>query len=110
MSAPIATPRAAETRDRIQLAFLELVGERGYTATALADVAAVVGVSKGAIHHHYGNKEALLAEAGHAYMGRRDHELAHAFANLDDPLEQIGADLSARSRSRIGFSPRSSAD
>jgi AcrR family transcriptional regulator len=70
-----------------------MVAERGYHETVINDVAGAVGVSKGTILHHFGNKDGLLAEAGVSYIQRRDVELAHSFRNLERPIDQFGASI-----------------
>jgi AcrR family transcriptional regulator len=86
---PAAVPLS--NRDKILEVFTEMVADRGYARAAIADVAAAVGVSKGTILHHFGNKEALLNEMGAAYIERRNVELAHALERLDEPVEQFSA-------------------
>jgi AcrR family transcriptional regulator len=83
--------RPATNRDKILEAFTRMVADRGYSRAAIGDVAAEVGVSKGTILHHFGNKEALLNEMGIAYIERRSVELSHALDRLDDPVDQLSA-------------------
>lgn len=86
---PDRTP--VTNRDKILETFTAMVSDRGYARAAIADVASSVGVSKGTILHHFGNKEALLNEMGVAYIERRDAELAHALAHLDEPVDRFSA-------------------
>ncbi|MFI6812001.1 TetR family transcriptional regulator [Nonomuraea sp. NPDC050328] len=51
-----------DTRSRILAAAQELFAERGYAATSLADIAAVVGLTKTAIAYHFHPKDRLAAE------------------------------------------------
>jgi AcrR family transcriptional regulator len=78
-------------REKILETFTEMVADRGYAGAAIAEVAAAVGVSKGTILHHFGNKAALLNEMGVTYIERRDVQLAHALERLDDPVDQFSA-------------------
>lgn len=92
MSPNAGTKQAGSiTRERILDVFVEMVADRGYHGAAINDVAEAVGVSKGTILHHFGNKDGLLSAAGVAYIQRRDVEIAHAFANLDRPVDQFAA-------------------
>ena len=57
-------PRIAShlpSAERILEAAARVLAERGATGLSMADVAAVAGVSKGLIHYHYRDKDALLA-------------------------------------------------
>jgi AcrR family transcriptional regulator len=56
--AAIATVPAAE---RILEAAARVLADQGATGLSMADVAAAAGVSKGLIHYHYRDKDALLA-------------------------------------------------
>lgn len=51
---------AAQTRDRILEQAGALFEENGYTATTLDDIAAPLGLTKGAIFYHFKNKKMLF--------------------------------------------------
>jgi AcrR family transcriptional regulator len=80
----IAGVTAAETRARLLSAGADIFAERGYDGTRVADIAAVAGVSNGALYTHFASKAELLVEALRAH-GRR--LLAEAFAA--DPEQPI---------------------
>jgi AcrR family transcriptional regulator len=80
----IAGVTAAETRARLLSAGADIFAERGYDGTRVADIAAVAGVSNGALYAHFASKAELLVEALRAH-GRR--LLAEAFAA--DPEQSI---------------------
>lgn len=90
---PVATE--ASLRDRILDAAHDLVLDRGFSATSVADVLAEVGASKGAFFHHFPSKAAL----GHALVERYargdatilEEHLALAEAATDDPAAQVVA-------------------
>lgn len=52
--------QAAETRDAILAAARPLFASEGYAQTSLAGIVAAAGVTKGALVHHFGNKEGLF--------------------------------------------------
>lgn len=53
---------ARETRRRILDTAIRHCEQRGYEQLALADVAREAGVTRGAIYHHFANKQALFLE------------------------------------------------
>jgi AcrR family transcriptional regulator len=52
--------QAQETRALLIVAARELFGERGYSGTSIEDVAERVGVTIGALYHHFRDKRALF--------------------------------------------------
>lgn len=83
-----------ERRAEILAVTCEVVIERGFAATRIADVAHKLGVSTGLIHYHFESKEQLLAEAfQHAArqeMASLEADLAatpNAVAQLDQVLQ-----------------------
>jgi AcrR family transcriptional regulator len=59
----MASTKGEHTRQRILDEVAPLFNERGYRATALADVMAVTGLTKGGLYHHFGSKEDLVVAA-----------------------------------------------
>lgn len=55
--------RTAETRRRVTAAVVESLAEVGYPRTTGAEIARRAGVSWGAIQHHFGDKNGILAAA-----------------------------------------------
>ena len=51
---------AEQTRARILASALDLFSTKGYSRTTLTDVAARLGMTKGAVYWHFASKEALL--------------------------------------------------
>ena len=70
---------AEETRDAIVAAALRVCSMRGYRGTSLEEIAAEAGVSRGAIHWHFGTKFKLFV-----YIGRK------AADKIDSFLEMAG--------------------
>jgi TetR/AcrR family transcriptional regulator, cholesterol catabolism regulator len=83
--------RGSRTRERILAVFTAMVADRGYAQTAIADIAQEVGVSKGAILHHFGSKDVLLERMGSEFIDRRNVEITYATERLDDPVDQFAA-------------------
>ena len=55
--------RSEETRLALHRATIRLLLERGYTRFTTADAAAAAGVSRGALTHHFANKEDLVVRS-----------------------------------------------
>lgn len=64
-------PTVEERRAEILEVTCQVVIERGFAATRIADVAKKLGVSSSLIHYHFDSKEQLLAEA-FAHYARKD--------------------------------------
>ena len=56
-------PSVEERRTEILETTCQVVVERGFGATRVADVASKLGISTGLIHYHFESKDQLLAEA-----------------------------------------------
>ncbi len=78
--APVKKPTVEERRNEILEVTCEVVIERGFAATRIADVAKRLGVSSSLIHYHFDSKEQLLAEA-FAHYARKD--LAEMVGEID---------------------------
>jgi AcrR family transcriptional regulator len=87
----IAGVTAAETRERLLSAAADVFAERGYDGIRVADIAAMAGVSNGALYAHFGSKAELLIGALRAH-GRR--VLAEALAaDPDRPVTDLLLDI-----------------
>ncbi len=69
--AEVKKPTVAQRRAEILETTCEVVIERGFAATRIADVAKRLDVSSSLIHYHFDSKEQLLAEA-FAHYARKD--------------------------------------
>lgn len=67
--------RSLETRARLIEAALTALFENGYARTTTADIADRAGVSRGALTHHFANKDDLVAQAV-------DHQLHASTAEI----------------------------
>ncbi|MFI1970855.1 TetR family transcriptional regulator [Streptomyces cinnamoneus] len=77
--------------ERLLQATVELVGERGYEATTLADIADRAGAARGLVSYYFPGKRQLLQSAVHRLMHR---ELASFLGR--EPLTEDGHELLAR--------------
>jgi AcrR family transcriptional regulator len=81
--------RSATTRAALLAAARELFTERGFAAAGREDIAERAGVTRGALYHHFANKQALflaVVEDLEAEIGQRLH---HAWITGADPLERL---------------------
>ncbi|MBE0617903.1 MAG: helix-turn-helix transcriptional regulator, partial [Proteobacteria bacterium] len=63
MTAPrpnLKDEKARATRHRILVAATELFARQGFHKTTTADLAAAIGMTQGAVFHHFASKEAVL--------------------------------------------------
>lgn len=87
--------RAASTRAKLLAAAGSLFAARGYHATGTPDVVALAGVTRGALYHHFRDKEALF-EAVFRQLERELRELAASpVASIDDRFTQLQEGLRA---------------
>src|SRR3954471_2118257 len=70
-------------------AAVRVFASKGYRSARLDDVAAEAGVTKGAVYHHFANKEELLVRA-------LDHHLARAFGRIESVLVEKHETAAAR--------------
>jgi AcrR family transcriptional regulator len=59
-AAPVQRRRPKDRRQSIEAAAAELFAARGFAGTGMADIAAEVGITPGAIYRHFSSKEDLL--------------------------------------------------
>ncbi|QEC46195.1 TetR/AcrR family transcriptional regulator [Baekduia soli] len=95
---PDASPRltAAQRRERIEQAAVQLFARNGYTATTVEDIARAAGVTKPMLYRHFESKQELCV----ALLERsRDALIAAALGRftpgMADPAPQVPAMLEA---------------
>jgi len=66
-----------------------LFAEHGYEGTSIEAVLAAAGVSRGALYHHFGNKEALFTAALEAVSDRVAAEVTEIIGGCTDPVEAV---------------------
>jgi AcrR family transcriptional regulator len=57
-----ARPTGTDQRERLLSVAAQLFAERGYHGTGVADLGRALSLGRGALYHHMGSKEALLAD------------------------------------------------
>ena len=81
---------AEQTRRSIMAAALDTFNARGIASTTLEHIAEAAGVTRGAIYHHFGDKQALLSaireDVSLPITDRADFTLLSAEG---DPLERV---------------------
>jgi len=80
---------AATTRRQIVEAADRLFYERGFEATAFADIAAAIGLSRGNFYYHFKTKDEILDAVIALRLDRTRSMLAGWEAQADTPLERI---------------------
>jgi TetR/AcrR family transcriptional regulator, cholesterol catabolism regulator len=81
------------TKTRIIQAATRLFAEKGYSGTGVRDIEEAVGVLRGTLYYHIGNKENLLYEITHdliVEMNRRVSIIAQSDASPEQKLRQTG--------------------
>jgi AcrR family transcriptional regulator len=92
------TPRAEKgvsTRDRIVATARRLFTESGYEATSTETVLRESGVSRGALYHHFDNKQALFEAVLEAVETDVAATTAQAARGIADPVESLRAGFDA---------------
>ena len=101
--ATVKKPTVAERRNEILETTCEVVIERGFAATRIADVAKRLEVSSSLIHYHFDSKEQLLAEA-FAHYANKD------VAEMEGEIESAPTALGKLERVIQNYVPEGSDD
>jgi AcrR family transcriptional regulator len=83
------------TRDRILQAALEVFAEKGYHGALVDDIVRASRTSKGAVYHHFPNKEALFLALVDEFAGRLAEAVATAIGRAHGALGKVEAALTA---------------
>jgi TetR/AcrR family transcriptional regulator, transcriptional repressor for nem operon len=87
---PTPTRPMAPARRKILEAALVVIREKGYAATAVDELCARAGVSKGSFFHHFEDKEALAVAAANHWSEMTGAFFAAApYHRHKDPLERV---------------------
>ena len=83
------------TRDRILQAALQVFAQKGYHRASVDDIVHASGTSKGAVYHHFPNKEALFLALVDEFAGRLAAAIAEAIGRAHGALGKVEAALRA---------------
>lgn len=83
------------TRDKILQAALEVFAEKGYHRALVDDIVRASRTSKGAVYHHFPNKEALFLALVDEFSARLAEAVAAAIADAHGALGKVQAALIA---------------
>ncbi|MDA1193901.1 MAG: TetR/AcrR family transcriptional regulator [Planctomycetota bacterium] len=93
MARPIVRKSGPERREEIAQATLRILGRSGLAGLTMADLAAEVGLTSGALFRHFPDRAAILAEAVRLAVTRADETFPRAEL---PPLERLAALARAR--------------
>jgi AcrR family transcriptional regulator len=79
--------RTAETREKIIEAVVATIGELGFRKTTAAEIAKRAGVTWGAVQHHFGGKNGILAAVLEDSFNRLAERIA-AIPSGESPIER----------------------
>ena len=83
------------TRDRILQAALQVFAEKGYHRAVVDDIVRASQTSKGAVYHHFPNKEALFLALVDEFSARLAEAIATAIEGSHGALGKVQAALGA---------------
>jgi len=87
---------AEQTRAALLTAAAEAFAEHGFTATSITQIAASARVTKGAVYHHFSDKQSLFEAVMHQYNEAAQGSVYEAVAkHTDDVWEAAMAALEA---------------
>ncbi|HYI45014.1 MAG TPA: TetR/AcrR family transcriptional regulator [Actinomycetota bacterium] len=87
--------KALATKEHLIGVATDLFAERGYEATSIEAVLTEAGVSRGALYHHFSNKEALLEAVYVAVQERVAHEVLTEAMTAPTPLDRLRVGIRA---------------
>jgi AcrR family transcriptional regulator len=87
--------RGHATRAHILNVATELFTVEGYEATSIEAVLQASGVSRGALYHHFANKEAVFTAVLESVEARVAKQVAAAAAGATNPLDALRAGCAA---------------
>src|SRR5689334_21987970 len=83
------------TRDRILDGALEVFARKGYHGASVDDIVRASGTSKGAVYHHFPNKEAVFLALVDDFAARLATAVAAAIAGQRGALAKVESALRA---------------
>jgi AcrR family transcriptional regulator len=94
-SASVNEELRRRSRERLLQAAVELVGERGYEATTLADIADRAGSARGLVSYYFPGKRQLVQSAVHRLMHRTLEEALEREPRTADGRERMARAIDA---------------
>jgi AcrR family transcriptional regulator len=94
-SASVNEELRRRSRERLLQATVELVAERGYEATTLADIADRAGSARGLVSYYFPGKRQLLQSAVHRLMHRTLEDALEREPHTDDGRELLARAIDA---------------
>jgi AcrR family transcriptional regulator len=85
----------AATRERILDAALSVFAGQGYHRATVDDIVRASGTSKGAVYHHFPNKEAVFVALVDDFAARLARAVARAIADRQGALPKVEGALTA---------------
>ncbi|GAA3435860.1 TetR/AcrR family transcriptional regulator [Kutzneria kofuensis] len=83
--------RTRSTRSALTAAARTLFAERGYAAVSTDEIVRAAGVTRGALYHHYADKQALFRDVFEQLEGEITAEIDTVFAAESDHLAAMAA-------------------
>jgi TetR/AcrR family transcriptional repressor of nem operon len=81
---------AASTRDKILNAAADLIRQRGFGATSVADICAAAGVTKGGFFHYFASKDEMGVAVATYWQGVIERLFAGApYHTVTDPVDKL---------------------
>ncbi len=90
---PGGTEKGAARREQILDAAFTTFAHRGYRETAVDEIAAAAGTSKGGLYFHFPTKEAIFRELMRTTADRLAAKVERAVAGAGDPIDRADAAL-----------------
>jgi AcrR family transcriptional regulator len=95
-----ATP-APPTSERMLRSAAALFSKKGYSATSLREIAALLRIQKASLYYHIAGKEDLLFEICSASLRQIRRDVEAAIQHVEDPLERTRALVKAHIESML---------
>ncbi len=90
--------QSEQTRERILAAAMRLFVRKGFYATSIADLAAAVDLTKGALYHHFQSKEAIFFAVIEAIRRTWREMVGREVLKSRDALQRLSALLDSHAR------------
>ncbi|MEV5649396.1 TetR/AcrR family transcriptional regulator [Nocardia sp. NPDC052254] len=83
--------RSRATRADLEAAGRRLFADRGYAAVSAEEIVAAAGVTRGALHHHYGDKRGLFIAVLEQLEADNTEEIRRILADQPDSTDPLAA-------------------